>query len=504
MHGPHTLDRCIEVGYNSQILPVHAAVLHTGKILWFAGSGNDPDKFKDRRMEARVWDPETGDMHRVEPHAAQRDLFCCGHAFLPDGRLLVSGGNAWYVDRTQAFYAGLRDTFLYDPLPEPGRWLRAADMREGRWYPTCVPLPDGRLLAFSGYRDQPLRLVPLKVLWPPFGYVNRRTEVWSPQGGLPPGPDTTPGTWTDLRANRGMAYYPRIHLLPTGEIVRTGPEPETLVFDPARRAWALVAQARGGRRVWGNSVLLPLRPPDYRARVLVLGGSEGELIRTRAKASAEILDREWSGTAWRYQWSWAPPMSFPRRHVSATILLDGRVLVGGGGRSANEGPVFETELYDPLTGTWRQGATCSVPRLYHSNAALLPDGRVWTGGGNPAQGVDELRIELYTPGYCLDRGRPEIEEEGPFDVHYSGTLSVHVKSADPVIEFALVRASSVTHSFNADQRRIALEMETLGGDRFRLTAPPRPELAPPGWYMLTALDEHRCPARARWAHLLAG
>ena len=48
---------------NSQVLAVHAALLHTGKILFFAGSGNDPDKLAAKDMRSVVWDYEIGRAH---------------------------------------------------------------------------------------------------------------------------------------------------------------------------------------------------------------------------------------------------------------------------------------------------------------------------------------------------------------------------------------------------------------------------------------------------------
>ncbi len=484
-------DECVLVSYNSQILPVHAAVLNTGKLLYFSGSGNDPVKFKDRRMEARLWDPTAGTIQRVPTHADQRDLFCTGHCFLPDGRLLVAGGNSGYpISPWLPLFTGIRDAFVFDPVRET--WLRTAYMSDGRWYPTCVPLPDGRVAAFSG-----LMANPWKLLIPPFSLLNKRVEVWSPSGSEPlAGADTMLGRWDDLRADRRIEYYPRVHIILTGEILRVGPERHTLSFDPASRVWRRAARLRSNSRFQGTSVLLPLLPPTSEVRILHLGGSRGDHLRTKSTNSAEILQRTQDGWSWR----WTRPMTFRRRHVNATLLLDGRVLVTGGGRRGNEDPIFETEIFDPRTETWALGATCHVGRLYHSVAALLPDGRVWTGGGNPGWGDDELRIELYTPGYWADSDRPRITVS-PDNISYGSLFEIQVASHSPIVKAALVRPSSVTHSFNVEQRWVGVEITSRGSGVITLHAPSRPQMAPPGWYMLTVLDEERRPSRARWVHL---
>ena len=44
-------------------------------------------------------------------------------------------------------------------------------------------------------------------------------------------------------------------------------------------------------------------------------------------------------------------------------------------------PVLQPELWDPHTGKFTLMAPMATPRNYHSIAVLLPDGRVFSGGG---------------------------------------------------------------------------------------------------------------------------
>ena len=69
------------------------------------------------------------------------NLFCAGHAYLPDGRLLVAGGHL--TDGDGIDYAGTYDhrANTWTPLPA---------MNGGRWYPTATSLADGRVLVISG------------------------------------------------------------------------------------------------------------------------------------------------------------------------------------------------------------------------------------------------------------------------------------------------------------------------------------------------------------------
>ena len=81
------------------------------------------------------------------PDGKNANLFCSGHAFLPDGRLLVAGGHL--TDRN-----GLNQSTTYDPAantPAANPWTPTAKMNPGRWYPTAIALPSGSVLVLSGF-----------------------------------------------------------------------------------------------------------------------------------------------------------------------------------------------------------------------------------------------------------------------------------------------------------------------------------------------------------------
>jgi hypothetical protein len=87
---------------------------------------------------------------------------------------------------------------------------------------------------------------------------------------------------------------------------------------------------------------------------------------------------------------------------TATLLLDGRVLIVGGENSY--GPI-RAQLYDPDTGAWISTGDLNETRFRHT-ATLLPDGKVLVSGGtarverrsNSDSGFVSLRSsELYDP-----------------------------------------------------------------------------------------------------------
>ncbi|MFD7990604.1 radical copper oxidase GlxA [Streptomyces mexicanus] len=72
---------------------IHAVLLHTGKVLLVAGSGNNQANFDAKRFDSRIWDPVKGTVKKVP---TPNDLFCTGHTQLADGKILIAGGTKRY------------------------------------------------------------------------------------------------------------------------------------------------------------------------------------------------------------------------------------------------------------------------------------------------------------------------------------------------------------------------------------------------------------------------
>lgn len=108
----------------------------------------------------------------------------------------------------------------------------------------------------------------------------------------------------------------------------------------------------------------------------------------------------------------ATPMLEPRSGHSATLLLDGRVLIAGGMRR-NQDFYKSAELYDPATGKFQLTGEMNQRRVGHI-AVLLPSGKVLVAGGWVGMGGTDS-AELYDPAtgkftriakMTVPRGRP--------------------------------------------------------------------------------------------------
>jgi hypothetical protein len=427
------------------VVAVHLQLLPNGKVLSWGREG-----------VPQVWDPETGGF---TPAPAPADVFCAGHTFLRDGRLLVAGGHI-------SDDHGIPDVQLFDPATQT--WTSVSPMAHGRWYPTLTLLPDGGVVALSG-GDQDGQLVVEPELWD--------GESWRPLPG----------------ASRELPYYPRTFAAPNGLVFYAGELPETGYLNlSGEGSWTPVATSQYGRREYGSAVMY--RP----GRILIVGGSNpAEAAPTN---SAEIIDLNQPAPTWRSTGS----MANARRQFNATLLPDGRVIATGGtsspGFSEPAGAVHSAEVWDPGTEQWTTWASNNVTRVYHSTTLLLPDGRILhTGSGDGHNLPRELNAELYSPPYLFQGARPTIES-APATVAYGNNFFVATAAAGTVTRATWVRLSAVTHAFDQNQRFNELALKRTA-DGVTLTAPGGENLAPPGDYMLFLITGDGVPSPARIVRL---
>ncbi|MGY1779670.1 radical copper oxidase GlxA [Geodermatophilus sp. SYSU D01036] len=588
----------VELPEEFRVRAVHAVLLRTGKVLIVAGSGNDPASFDAGTFETVLWDPAADTYEHVE---TPEDLFCGGHAQLPDGNVLIAGGTSRYEvladDVTHAAgvmtvtnedptltatleegtvfvgedgqryrataqalvtpavqhvmdgepmhmasettvwvealeegedpvvrggaqfaveglagrqaqdvygiadaitldkqeYRGIPDSYVFDVTTE--RYERVGDLHHSRWYPTLVPVAGGDVMAVSGL-DEHGR--------PSAGEV----EVF----------DRATGQWRERpELFRYFPTYPALLRLADDRLFYTssnagyGPATEGRTpgyWDLTDNSFDPVPGLRDPHmNETSSSVLLP---PAQEQQVLVAGGGEvGEGEGSTARV--DVIDTDTHDA----HWTPAPDLPAPARYVSTVVLPDDRVLLTGGstgyrgnGHSDTHAPV----LYDAGTNTMAAAAPNEVGRNYHSEALLLPDGRVVTLGSDPLYadaentrpGTFETRVEIYTPPYLHTGGERPRVTEAPAEVDRGATFPVRATGA--VTAARLMRPSAVTHVTDVEQRSVALDVSgACPGDGsacdLQLSLDPAEGLTPAGWYMLFLVDADGVPSVARWVHV---
>ncbi|ATB28199.1 Kelch repeat-containing protein [Melittangium boletus] len=130
-----------------------------------------------------------------------------------------------------------------------------------------------------------------------------------------------------------------------------------------------------------------LEPHCFHASVRLLDGSVLVVGGGRTDAwSAERYDPATN------TWTKVARMPISNYATTATLLTDGRVLMVGGA-----GDRFGAYLFDPESNTWTPTGSLNTGRMYHT-AVRLNDGRVMVLGGHEGAQVDPGRsVEIYSP-----------------------------------------------------------------------------------------------------------
>ena len=274
----------------------------------------------------------------------------------------------------------------------------------------------------------------------------------------------------------------------------------------------------------GFGILLPLDPfYNYEANVLICGGSYnlfGPLVTSNTSTTLsscglirpDIPSENWVTGADQVD------MPYGRTLADFVHLPDGSILLingahrGMAGWDLSRDPSFQALLYlphAPMGAKWQKLNSTTIPRLYHSTATLLPDGRVMVAGSAPNSPTDstypalyqnEYRVEYYMPHYLTSgQSRPRIQAVSKSENwEYNETLTMAIQvPADSCtdLEFNIIQTGFKTHSTGHAQRMVWLVRERLADDGnggkvgwgYAIKSPPTPQIAPPGWYLLFAV-----------------
>ena len=283
---------------------------------------------------------------------------------LRDGRVLVAGGYGLEASRTSE---------VFDPVT--GLFTPSGNLLDARYDASAVLLADGRVLIVGGMDtkatspDGTVFAVDVAEVWDP------ATNLFTPAGSL-----------------REARTTPFLRPLADGRVVVSGgftwngtdsrPSATAELWDPLTKAF-------------DNTAPDP-NPPVDPSQVAAL-----------ADGRSLVLDdsgaRVWDPTTKTFSATGSPLSFRDAWALTVTQLVDGRVLVVGGGTRTSPGegqplgpaqPV--AEIWDPTTGRFLLTASSIEPRRQHS-AVRLADGRVLIVGNNLSSGA-MTSAEIFDPG----------------------------------------------------------------------------------------------------------
>jgi hypothetical protein len=437
------------------LIPIHTALMPDGRVLSY---GSNAAGAQTGKFIYDVWDSSDGlnGGHLTLPNTTDTDTFCSSQVLLPDGSgVFIAGGDNWTGTSTTNT-PNNRTSFFNGNNNE---LTRGADLNRPRWYATSTTLLNGETYVQGGLggRDLP--------------------EVRDTQGAM------------RLLTQADTAYldalYPRNFVAPNGLIFGYDTSGRMYQIDPANQGSLTDLGRFDVRYGGGDSSAAMFRP----GMILQFGGNSNGAIVIDVRGAKPVV-------------SATQPMSSQRRFVNGTLLADGQVLATGGSAVSNtlEGLNNSAEIWNPKTGKWTVGASGVKARLYHSNAVLLPDATVLVGGGGTPGPQTNLNVELYYPPYLFTANghlaaRPVISA-APTVLNIGQTFILRSSGSKPVARVVMVRNGSTTHSFNMGQRFVELKVTAFGG-QLLVQAPALAADAPPGFYMLFAIDSAGVPSEAK-------
>jgi galactose oxidase len=186
---------------------IHASLLPvTGNKILYWGRRKDPrntnlkdvNSMNEHQTSSFILDLNAEGKPSTPTANAPRDtkgndvhLFCSGHTFQPDGKLLVVGGHWTDGER-------IDQACIFSPFDGEGRWESKQPMGRGRWYPSAIKLPDGNILVLSGSKG---------------GKNDPNPQLWCGD------------KWKLVKDNDKIILYPRLCIDPkdTGAVFMSGP-----------------------------------------------------------------------------------------------------------------------------------------------------------------------------------------------------------------------------------------------------------------------------------------
>ncbi len=328
-------------------LTTTATLLPNGKVL-IAGGFYGPIGYLS---ESELYDSASGTWTNTGSLVTARESATA--TLLPNGQVLIAAG-------ANGTYGRIPYAELYDPVS--GTWTNTASLNFARMSHTATLLHNGKVLVVGGSGNG--------------GYLSS-VEFYDPAA----------GAWSATGSmSTGRTWFATT-LLPNGQVLAAGGSGgyDSLfsgaeLYDPASGIWRPTG-SMSITRMFHTATLLPA------GNVLVAGGKDS-IVTDSNCAGAELYNPN-SGT-----WTNTGSMTIPRAAHTATLLLNGQVLVAGGVAWWPAGVTNSAEVYDPSSGIWSGTGSMNIPRSYHT-ATLLPNATVLvTGGAGDGLGAT---AEIYYP-----------------------------------------------------------------------------------------------------------
>jgi hypothetical protein len=468
------------------IVSIHTALLPDGTVLTFGSPTGQGAQ--DGRTFVR-WNPLTNQT-TTTPNVQGVNSFCAAAVLQPNtGSLLVSGGNEAFSSSSFSYTSGTASTV-------------SSQLASERWYGTMTMLADGRTLMTGGSVPYAINVWQNPGSQQSLNNVSMTPEVFTPGVG-----------WSSLfGANSRDAFgpdhnrwwYPHQWVAPDGNVFGISSEKWWRLNPSGNGSIVAVGDFKTGQ----NNTTRPNIGPTSTAvlydvgLVLQVGGNgytnEQDTV---SSERASVIDINGGNPVITD----VPSMQFRRQWLNSVVAPNGEVIITGGtqrGDRGNPDAVFQAEMWNPGTRTFRGLASASIIRNYHSTTVLLPNGTLFSSGGGVPGPVTNFNYEIFYPPYLFTAAtgadvlasRPRMLSIDGTHFGYGASFAIEMADTRAITRVAVIGLGTTTHSFDMGQRYYPASF-SQSGNLLTVAAPPSPNLAPPGYYAVFAVDAAGVPSR---------
>ncbi|GER51510.1 glyoxal oxidase-related protein [Striga asiatica] len=447
------------------------------------------------------------------PLAVETNVWCSSGAVNSNGTLIQTGG----------YNSGNRKIRIFTPCSAAADWIELpTNLTVQRWYASDQILPDDRVIIVGGRRAFSYEFFP------------KQSNFAGSSNSSSDGAFYFPFLKETTDPKEENNLYPFLHLLPDGNLFVFANQRSISLDYRRNRVIREFPAIPGEKRTYpatGSSVMLPLilsPAADPSVEIMICGGARGGAylnasrgIYVAASKSCGRIRVTDPDPGWKMEY-----MPMGRVMPDMLLLPTGDIIIVNGAGRGSAGwesaidPILNPILYHPYesdpASRFHVLRPTKIPRMYHSSAILLPDGRILVGGSNPHvrynfTGVKyptELSLEAFSPPYlapALAGLRPSIivvERTISYGQRFEVTFVMGILWPAGECVVTAAAPSFTTHSFAMNQRLLVLRavgVDQLSAFAYKVTveSPVSGNIAPPGYYMLFVV--HRgVPSEGVW------
>ena len=451
-----------------------------------------------------IWDFKQGfgdETHELFKKPVLMDAFCSIVRVIDSNRVFILGGN-------QNLIEGMPDsqnsTMIYNIKERT--FEKSQQLNYKRWYGSIVRTGDNKLVMLGGedVKTQELSIIPEII------DLNKINDGWK---------ILDKAESYDLFGDKdNFAWnYPRAFLASDGNIVGVSYNKIWVMnkLDDYRiKKTGEIPLVKGGiSKILEHKNLNSNQEYDHKLKLLTIGSPVGETNSAvmiekdqviffggkqtgdEYSPSNKVFKIDFSDTSFP-KIEELGTMSHARSNGNATILPTGEVFLNGGHSFDDYNfSNFTPEIYNPINSNSTELSNSYFRRNYHATSLLLPDGSIFTGGG------DVWNAEIFYPPYLFTKDwnnktvlakRPQL-----LDLDHNinrGKLAISILSEEVINKVTLVSTGSSTHAQGSESKFKSLKFSQLNNNQLQIEIPENINEIQNGTYMIFLINSSGVPS----------